>query len=432
MVKHLLVITLLLSSLTSMAFCLPECRDVSDTVYVQDATNLILPQFRPLARALAVSPASIPTAGNDIEIITNGLRYRELLTSDYLSAKDYIEIECFLFGSDTSGRFFRKLLTEKVREGVQVRYTHDNFGNLFDNIFDGRPFFNGYYTSMRKDGVDLRNFATPGRLNDGNSPLASRNHRKISVIDGKVAYVGGMNINDGSLGAWEDTHMRVTGPAVMNLRALFLQNWNMLAGGKAGRIPLVLADGGSADKAEGPVLQVFADGPDMDSHSVQDMLVWALENASRYVYMETPYFVPTSRVLRSMKRAAARGLDVRILLPRDTDMAVASPVNHSFYKTCVKSGVRIFERVDRFVHSKVFIVDDYMLYIGSSNLDQLSLRKLYEAGAIIYDQSTAEAHARTFLADLQGCEEVTEKTFAGWSAGEKFKQKAFKSFSYWL
>ena len=410
-----------------------ELPERSDTVLVEDATSLIRPGYRGLAKALTFSAASIPTVGNDIEIITNGLHYKELLMQDYRSARDYIELETFLFGSDTSGRVFKKLLSEKVKEGVPVRYTHDNFGNLFDNIFDGRPFFNGYYTSMRKDdGVNLRNFTPARRLNDGLYPMSSRNHRKISVIDGKVAYVGGMNINDGSLGAWEDTHIRVTGPAVMSLRALFLQNWNMLAKGKSGRIPLYLVKSDSVPTGEGPVFQVFADGPDMPAHSVQDALIWTLDNASRYVYIETPYFMPTRVLVKAMKRAAARGVDVRLLVPRDCDVVAATPVNHSFYKACVRGGVRIFERVDRFVHSKVFVADDYLLYIGSSNMDTVSLLKLYEAGAMIYDENSATKLARSFLNDIKGCEEVTEATFAGWSSKERFQQTMLKPFAFWL
>ncbi|MBQ2107974.1 MAG: hypothetical protein II475_04740, partial [Bacteroidales bacterium] len=126
------------------------------------------------------------------------------------------------------------------------------------------------------------------------------------------------------------------------------------------------------------------------------------------------------------------GLDVRLLIARDADVEFASPVNHSYYKTCVRSGVRIFERVDRFVHSKVFIADDYMIYIGSSNLDKQSLLKLYEAGAMIYDEHTATLNARKYLEDLKGTEEVTETTFAGWSAGERFKQKVFRPLSFWM
>ena len=432
MLKQLMVNVTLLFLLLCRASCPSVSGAEPDTVYVRDATGLIREQYRPLARYLTFVPASIPTVGNEMEIITNGLHYRELLTADYKAAKDYIELETMLFASDTTGHFFKELLLQKAGEGVTVRYTHDNVANLFDNIIDGRSFFNGFYSDMRKRGVDMRNFRPLGRFCDGLYPITSWNHRKISIVDGKVAYVGGMNINDGSMGAWEDTHIRIKGPAVMSLRAMFLQNWNMLSTSKSGKIPLQLVRSDEAASGEGAVFQLFADGPDVPANSVQDALVWTLENASRYVYIATPYFMPTKRVVKAMKKAAERGLDVRLLIARDADVEFASPVNHSYYKTCVRSGVRIFERVDRFVHSKVFIADDYMLYIGSSNLDKQSLLKLYEAGAMIYDEHTATLNARKYLEDLKGTEEVTETTFAGWSAGERFKQKVFRPLSFWM
>ena len=432
MLKRLTVTVALLIPLLCRAFCPSGNSESPDTVYIQDATSLIREQYRPLARFLTFIPASIPTVGNDMEIITDGRRYRQLLTADFSGAKDYIELETMLFASDTSGRFFKDLLLQKVKDGVAVRYTHDNVANLFDNMFDGRTFFNGFYTDMRKRGIDMRNFKPLRRVNDGFYPISSWNHRKISIVDGDVAYVGGMNINDGSMGFWEDTHIRLKGPAVMSLRSMFLQNWNMLSVTRDGRIPLHLVRSETPASGDGPVFQLFADGPDVPAHSVQDALIWTLENASRYVYIATPYFMPTNRLVKAMKSAATRGVDVRVLIARDADMEIASPVNHSYYKNCVRSGVRIFERVDRFVHSKVFVADDYLLYIGSSNMDKQSLLKLYEAGAMIYDEQTATFNAQKFLDDLNGTEEVTETTFAGWSASERFKQKFYRPISFWM
>ena len=432
MLKRVTVFVALFFPLFCGAFCPSGDKEEPDTVYVRDATDLIREQYRPLARYLTFFPGSIPTTGNEMEIITNGLHYRELLVADFEAAKDYIELETMLFATDTTGHFFKDLLLNRAADGVKVRYTHDNVANLFDNIIDGRAVFKGFYSDMRKRGVDMRNFKPIWRINDGLYPLTSWNHRKISIVDGKVAYIGGMNINDGSMGAWEDTHIRIKGPAVMSLRALFLQGWNSLSLSESGKIPLHLVRSEEAAVGDGAVFQIFADGPDVPANSMQDALVWTLENASRYVYIATPYFMPTKRVVKAMKKAAERGLDVRLLIARDADVGMASPVNHSYYETCVRSGVRIFERVDRFVHSKVFIADDYMTYIGSSNIDKQSLLKLYEAGAMIYDEHTATINAGKFLEDLKGTEEVSETTFAGWSAGERIKQKLFRPIAFWM
>ncbi len=389
-----------------------------DTVFVSDATPLVREEFQPLARMLSMTPAFVPTSGNSLEVITDGLRYKELFTDDVLKLSETVEIECLLFGDDAVGHEVKEMLVDKVLEGAHVRYMHEPFGNFFDSFFDNRPVLTGFYLQMEKDGIDKHDFITPYKTFCHTRNL---NHRKISVIDGGVAYTGGMNITQGSMGSWGDTHIRVTGPAASNLRAIFFQNWNAFRGNGSETVPLAVCVAPEQASRDGIILQTVADGPDVPAHTCMEAVIWALDHASSYIYFQTPYFCPPQRVVKAMKRAAERGVDVRIIIPGACDISLCDPVNRSYYKTLTKSGVKVYQR-EQFNHSKVFVCDDYLGCIGSSNLDWLSMRYLYEINTFLYDSGTASRMKANFLERAEESELVTDETIKGWSAGEKMLQ----------
>ena len=389
-----------------------------DTVFVSDATPLVREEFQPLARMLSMTPAFVPTSGNSLEVITDGLRYKELFTDDVLKLSETVQIECLLFGDDAVGHEVKEMLVDKVLEGAHVRYMHEPFGNFFDSFFDNRPVLTGFYLQMERDGIDKRNFITPYKTFCHTRNL---NHRKISVIDGGVAYTGGMNITQGSMGNWGDTHIRVTGPAASDLRAIFFQNWNAFRGNGGEAVPLAVCVAPEQASRYGIILQTVADGPDVPAHTCMEAVIWALDHASSYIYFQTPYFCPPQRVVKAMKRAAERGVDVRIIIPGACDISLCDPVNRSYYKTLTKSGVKVYQR-EQFNHSKVFVCDDYLGCIGSSNLDWLSMRYLYEINTFLYDSGTASRMKANFLERAEESELVTDETIKGWSAGEKMLQ----------
>ena len=389
-----------------------------DTVFVSDATPLVREEFQPLARMLSMTPAFVPTSGNSLEVITDGLRYKELFTDDVLKLSETVEIECLLFGDDAVGHEVKEMLVDKVLEGAHVRYMHEPFGNFFDSFFDNRPVLTGFYLQMERDGIDKRNFITPYKTFCHTRNL---NHRKISVIDGGVAYTGGMNITQGSMGSWGDTHIRVTGPAASDLRAIFFQNWNAFRGNGGEAVPLAVCAAPEQASQDGIILQTVADGPDVPAHTCMEAVIWALDHASSYIYFQTPYFCPPQRVVKAMKRAAERGVDVRIIIPGACDISLCDPVNRSYYKTLTKSGVKVYQR-EQFNNSKVFVCDDYLGCIGSSNLDWLSMRYLYEINTFLYDSGTASRMKANFLERAEESELVTDETIKGWSAGEKMLQ----------
>ena len=402
------------------------------TVTCRDATPGIQPYYQNLARKLAIKPALVPTGGNDFEIIRAGKRYSELLFNDLESAKDMIELEVFLFGEDKDGKRVRDVLVDKVAQGVTVRYIHDNFGNFFDNAFDGRPNFTGYYRNMRKSGIDVRQHTPLWRPDYTYTDPIYRNHRKINLIDKKTAYVGGMNLSEGSMSGWGDTQIRITGPAVQCVREIFLEDWSRVGPKEPETGSLSVAADGGDGETEGKILQFVADGPDLPAYMMEEVIVWLLENAKEYVWFETPYFLPSRPVMNAMNKAAERGIDVRVIAPEVTDMSSFDSAFHATAKECVKSGIKLLYRKPPFNHSKTLVCDDYITCVGSSNIDKLSLQSLYEINVLIYDSATAIEH-RAYLTEAQEEAKIADQAYIdSWSSSERFKQAMLGIISPWL
>jgi cardiolipin synthase len=381
----------------------------------------VRPDWRPLVKLLSTDNSNMVTGGNSVEIITNGKRKFDLLEADLLSAKDYIHVEYFLFGDDTGSRRIKEILMLKAREGVKVRFIQENIANL--TIRDS------YYNEMRKAGVEVVKFTNPRKhLLNFVTVLNYRDHRKIVVIDGRIGFTGGMNIKDRYFLEWRDTHMRITGNAVASLQNSFLNSW-LTAGGSLDHpymyyfppaspapSPLPEPEPDSAPlldlSAPLPVLQnvlvqVVPDEPDSRWPLTQMGYMWTAANAKRYLYLQTPYFVPPEPVLDALKAAALSGVDVRLMLPKKADSPYMDPANKSFFSECLSAGIRIYERGDNFMHSKTFVCDDYLSQIGTSNIDYRSFSINYEVNTFLFDEATARMNKAIFLKDLEYSTEIS-------------------------
>ena len=367
-----------------------------------------------------------------MEMLRSGRSYTELLLDDIDSARSLIELEVFLFGEDSDGIRVCDVLAGKVSQGVEVRYIHDNFGNFFDSVFDGRPVFTGFYHGMQKKGIKLREHSSLLLPDYTYTEPTARNHRKINLIDKKVAYLGGMNISEGSMSGWGDTQVRITGPAVQNVREIFLDDWNRLGPKDTDHgspTPDALAAPGEDG---GKILQLVPDGPDQPAYMMEEAITWLLEHAKKYVWFETPYFSPSPQVLKALKKAAARGIDIRVLVPEVSDMSSFDPAFRAPVKECVESGVKVIYRKPPFNHSKTFVCDDYITCVGSTNLDKLSLQSLYELNVLIYDAPTAIEHKAYLAAEQDGATIADQALFDSWDKSELFKQSLLSLFSHWL
>ena len=383
-------------------------RSALDRLYPSDASGYIAPAWRPLAKMLARDPFEMPSGGNSIEIITTGDRKYHLLLEDLAAAREYIHIEYFHFGNDKGARDIRDMLVRKAREGVKVRFLNENIGNL--------PIRASYYDEMKKAGVEVVRFTNPRRhLVDLITKLNYRNHRKIVVIDGNVGYTGGMNINDKYFVRWRDTHIRLTGPAVSSLQYIFLESWITAGGNTDLRLEQYFAPARivppvsetSRPELQGQIVQVVADEPYSPQPTLQMSYEWALYNSKEYCYIQTPYFAPPESVLEALKSAALSGVDVRLMLPTDSDTIMMRQVNRSYYRECLAAGVRIYERSGKFIHSKTFVSDDYLCCIGTTNVDSRSFSINYEDNAYIYGREAALQCKQIFMDDLGLSTEIT-------------------------
>ena len=362
-------------------------------------------RFRPLAEFfLGSGTVSSLSGGNSFEIITSGQRKLDLLLKDIREAKHSIHVEYFHFGKDKGSRQVKELLEQKAREGVEVRFLNENIANM--------PVPSTYYNKMRRSGIEVERFTStrqgllsvPMRLN-------YRNHRKIVVIDGRIGYTGGMNINDNYFFQWRDTHLRLEGRAVAALQTVFIDSW-LSSGGKLKQpLPAYFHDFDSIP--DGPLrdklVQIVPGEADSRWPAIQMGYEWLFHNAREYIYLQTPYFVPPESFLLAMKSAALRGVDVRLMLPAKVDTPLMGAANTAYYSECLEAGVRIFERGGEFIHAKTVVCDDYLSQIGTANIDIRSFDINHEVNAYIYDRQTALECKRIFDGDLALSKEITLK-----------------------
>ncbi|MBO4475792.1 MAG: phosphatidylserine/phosphatidylglycerophosphate/cardiolipin synthase family protein [Bacteroidales bacterium] len=417
--------------LLSLALLQPA--DSASVALIQDATPLIKEDFRDLARLLTVSDENVPTAGNDFEIFTTGDRFKELIFEDFRNARELIEIETFLLAEEPGGLETRDVLVERAADGVEVHYLHEAFGNFMDCVFDGRPIMTGFYNGLRKAGIKVYSRTPIWEFCSLLTSPAAINHRKINIIDGKIAYTGGMNFTKGSMLMWGDSHMRITGPAVQSLSAILRRNWNTVCTRPRDKMDFRLEVSSEAPHGSpGKIIQVVPDGPDAPAFMAEEAIIHTLQIARDYVWFETPYIFPTKRILKAMTQAAERGVDVRVLIPIKTDLGPLEPAFRTCFKECTRAGVKIYMRKPPFNHAKTFVSDDYLTCIASTNVDRLSFRRTYEVNAYIYDTPTAIGQKETFLEGLEGSTPVDQELFDSWGAGEYVSQFLSSLLGPWL
>ena len=348
------------------------------------------------------------TDGNKLWFFDNGHDKFVDLLAEVQRAKSFIHLEYFNFRNDSIAGLLFQLLAQKVREGVEVRAMYDSFGNSSNN----RPISRHMHDSICALGIRLVKF-DPIRFPWVNH-IIPRDHRKIVVIDGRVAYTGGMNVADyyiegiSGIGEWHDLHMHIEGPAVDDLHHIFARIWQKVTGeaisgmkyfpqeyGVAMYTPPARA-ASSAPTAnpkfylplqQHPTslarLAVIDRATDKTSDAIRDLYATMLDAAQRSVKIVNPYFVPTHRVRSALKRAVDRGVDVEILLSAKGDIPMTPDVTHYVGNNLMKRGAKVFLYEGGFHHTKMMIVDDQFCTVGSANLDARSLRCDYEVNTLI-------------------------------------------------
>lgn len=367
-------------------------------------------EYRQLAKLLRKGQGSAIVTGDDITVYDNAQQKLEDLLEDIAKAEKYIHMEYFYFRRGEMGRRFKEALMEKARQGVKVRFIRENIAN-----FDIRPRF---YNEMKSAGVEVVRFSPSlSNLFSVATKLNYRDHRKIAIIDGRTAYTGGVNIADDYYNGWRDTHLRYRGEAVAALQVHFLDSF-ITSGGTIdestetlfptlGEPSAPTAEEGTLPFGGASSLMQIAPGDPDTSWPVLSMSYdWALTHAKDYIWLQTPYLMPPEALLQSMKAAALQGTDVRIMLPRVTDIWVTTQTNRAYYGELLRAGVRLFIN-QRFIHSKTMVSDDYLSCVGSANLDYRSLELSYEMNSMFYGETLAQRNKAIFLQDLENCKELT-------------------------
>lgn len=370
--------------------------------------NQLIPFFHRVSNAL-------PFEGNDVQVFTDGYSMYQELFRRIAKAKHHIHLEFYIFENDAVGRLLRDLLIDKAREGVSVRLLYDDVG-----CWDVNPMF---YDEMLCEGIEVRSFLKV-RFPQFTSKVNYRNHRKLAIIDGKVGFIGGMNIALRYLkgvpwGVWRDTHICLNGKAVYGIQTAFLTDWFAVD-----RTLLTSAQYfPKMDTVGTSVAQIVTSDPVGEWHDIMLGLVKAISCAQRYIYVETPYFLPTEQVMAAFQTAALSGVDVRLMIPKKADAFITHKGTMSYLDELMKSGVKVYFYRAGFLHSKLWVADDEWASVGSTNLDFRSFEHNFEANAFFYDEKTVCTMKEIFLEDMKKCMTLSQKI---WDK-RSFKNKIVES-----
>lgn len=379
-----------------------------------------------IARYLLTAGDSPFTENNEVKIYTKAeKKYRDLI-EDIKNAKESINMIYFIIHDDVIGNTILNLLTQKAREGVQVRFLYDDFGSLLTP--------RRIFRELTQAGGKVVRFF-PVKLG-AYSKLNHRNHRKITIIDGTIGYMGGMNIGDEYMSRgkrskkipnWRDTHMRIVGPAVCLLQKYFALDWEFSTDEKLSdelERFFVLPD-----KPQGNIpIQIGASGPDSEKEEIKCAMIKMLNDATKYAYIQTPYFVPDQPFLTAITMAAQSGADVRVMLPGVPDKPYVYYVTTSYIGDLLKAGVRVYI-YDGFIHSKTIAIDDAVCTIGTTNIDIRSFSLHFEINAFLYGNEITSECREIFEQDMKNCSEITQEIYNKRGVWQIMKEGFFRLFS---
>ena len=363
--------------------------------FVEQKDFNIPEEYRNISNLFMNQSLALPFKNNEVEIYTSGYDFFPSLLMEIGKAEHHIHLDTFIISDDPLGRIVADALIDKARQGVEVRLIYDDVGSW------RTP--NSFFTRMRNEGVEVYAFM-PVRFPAFTSRVNYRNHRKICVIDGEVGFIGGMNIArryvQGTVRQpWRDTHVKITGSAVYGLQRAFLVDWYFVSKiliTERSYYPEIII--GQNDN----LVQVVTSSPTSLWPEIEQGYVRILTNAKYYVYMQTPYFLPTNPILFAMRVAALSGVDVRLMIPYETDTKVVEWASRSYVMEAAKAGVKILLYREGFNHSKLLVSDDAMATIGSTNVDFRSFENDFEANAFFYDKEIALRVKEVFLKDQSG------------------------------
>jgi cardiolipin synthase len=374
-------------------------------------------------KTLEIECSTMPaTHNNDIKIFRNGTAKFEDMFAEIAKAKHHVHLDYFNFRNDSIGNALFDLLAVKVQEGVEVRAIFDAFGNSSNN----KPLKKKHLKEIRKKGIEIHKFK-PTKFPYVDN-FFNRDHRKIVVIDGRIAYMGGINVADyyikglPEIGDWHDIHIRIEGDAVAQLQDMFIRLWNKSTKQNIGGeqyFPIV-------DSAfAGDKTMIIVDRtPNETSGQMRCAYAASIREAQKSIKIINPYFLPTHKVKKELKKAIKRGIDVEIMISAKSDIPFTPDGSVYVAHSLMKRGAEVFLFEGGFHHSKIMMIDSLFCTVGSSNLDSRSLRYDYEVNAFIFDREITDSLTRIFENDKLQSVKLTPEVWK--------KRSCWKKFTGWL
>lgn len=364
---------------------------------------------------------ALPFEGNGMDICPDGYTMIQSLLKAIDRAKHHIHIQFYIFEDDAVGRLVRDALMDKAREGIEIRVLYDDVGCW--------KVPHAFYDEMREVGIETRSFLKV-RFPRFTSKVNYRNHRKVVIIDGEIGFIGGMNIAERYLkgvswGVWKDVMIRIEGKAVYGLQTSFLVDWYATDHSliTSSRYFPKMEDKGRS------LIQIVTSDPVGKWKDIMQGLLLVIASARKYIYIQTPYLLPTESILVALKTAALAGVDVRIMIPERSDSRLVHWGTKSYLAELMEAGVKIYCYQKGFLHSKLVVSDDSLATVGSTNMDFRSFEHNFEVNAFMYDHASALMLKEIFLSDLKDAEQLHLKVWRLRPWSQKVKESVIRLFA---
>jgi cardiolipin synthase len=372
---------------------------------------------------------------NTVRLLIDGPATYEAMLAAIDEAERYVMLETYIFADDEAGRRFAELLAAKSENGVSVLAVYDSFGSIGND--------DSFFEMMRSSGVELIEYNKFNPVEGGNPlKLNNRNHRKLLVIDGVVAFTGGINLSSTyssrSTGlpkknpareGWRDTHIQIRGPAVQGFEKTFLDQWRELGGSE---IPTMDESVNVTGAGNEIVAVLKAEGGDGKQSAIFAAYLDAMRLAEERIWITQAYFAPDKEFLQLLASSAQRGVDVRLLAPGLSDSAMVLSASRSRYGDLLEAGVRIFENQNAVLHAKTAVIDGFWSTVGSSNLDYRSFLHNDEVNAIVIGKEFGLEMEKQFLQDMTHAREIELQEWNDRSLWSKIREKLSWTIEYWL
>jgi cardiolipin synthase len=409
-----------------------QSADILAKLRARGGSSAALAQHIAAEDAVARSPLF---TGNKVTLLEDGPATYKAMVAAITAARRHINLETYIIEDDEIGRRFAELLLKKCAAGVEVNLMYDSVGNI------GTPA--EFFDRLRRGGVRVLEFNPVNPLTAKKGwAVNRRDHRKLLVVDGRKAFIGGINISsvyssgsspnsrpraDGKM-PWRDTHIQIDGPVVADFQRLFMDTWQQQKGK-----PLMRKDYVPALTEQGDeIVRALGSSADDAGSPIYTALLSAINSAVVSVHITNAYFVPNPEFLDALKAAAGRGVDVKLILPSHTDFWAVFHAGRSHYSDLLQAGVKIHERKGALLHAKTALIDDVWSCIGSANLDWRSFVHNNELNAVVLGNDFSRQMRAAFTRDLAESEEILLEQWERRPLNVRLREAAARVWEYWL